>query len=77
MVQEICQLITNLNKYLNENKIIGLFLFIILCLILGNGLGDYFTFLSVETWYQTLNKPSFNPPDWIFGRLRTTLYILM
>ena len=24
MVQEICQLITNLNKYLNENKIIGL-----------------------------------------------------
>ena len=77
MVQEICQLITNLNKYLNENKIIGLFLFIVLCLVLGNGLGGYFTFLSVETWYQTLNKPSFNPPDWIFGPVWTTIYILM
>ena len=54
-----------------------LFFFVTLCLVLGNGLGGYFTFLSVETWYQTLNKPSFNPPDWIFGPVWTTLYILM
>ena len=48
-----------------------------MCLIFGNGLGGYFTFISVENWYQTLNKPSFNPPDWIFGPVWTTLYILM
>ena len=62
----------------SDKKNIGwLFYFIILCLILGNGLGGYFTFLSVEGWYQTLNKPSFNPPDWVFGPVWTTLYIFM
>ena len=61
----------------SKKNIIWLFFFISLCLILGNGLGGYFTFLSVETWYQTLNEPSFNPPDWVFGPIWTTLYILM
>jgi len=71
--QEDYQLIINSDK----KNILWLFFFISLCLIFGNGLGGYFTFISVETWYQTLNKPSFNPPDWIFGPVWTTLYILM
>jgi tryptophan-rich sensory protein len=71
--QEDYQLIINSDK----KNILWLFFFISLCLIFGNGLGGYFTFISVETWYQTLNKPSFNPPDWVFGPVWTTLYILM
>ena len=62
---------------LDKKNIIWFFFFIFLCLVFGNGLGGYFTFISVETWYQTLNKPNFNPPDWVFGPVWTIIYILM
>ena len=32
---------------------------------------------SVNTWYAQLQKPSFTPPDWIFGPAWTILYLLM
>ncbi len=45
---------------------------------LGAGvLGSFFTINSIPTWYQTLNKPFFFPPNWIFGPVWTILYILM
>jgi tryptophan-rich sensory protein len=40
-------------------------------------IGTLFTFSAIPTWYAYLNKPSFAPPNWVFGPVWTTLYALM
>lgn len=49
---------------------------VIVCLSAGF-IGSAFTSSSIDTWYNGIEKPSFNPPDWIFGPVWTVLYILM
>lgn len=45
---------------------------------LGAGfIGSLITTPSIGSWYTTLLKPSFSPPNWIFGPVWTFLYILM
>jgi len=44
----------------------------------GAGLiGSIFTRAGLNGWFQTLNKPRFNPPGWVFGPVWTVLYALM
>lgn len=48
----------------------------LLCLLLGL-LSGYSVNASDPFWYVNLNKPSFNPPAWIFGPAWTVLYLMM
>lgn len=40
-------------------------------------LGSVFTASSVQTWYPTLVKPVWNPPNWVFGPVWTMLFAFM
>ena len=61
---------------MSKTQILKLLVSIILPLSLG-AIAGMFTSQSVPEWYATLNRPSFNPPDWIFGPVWTALYVLM
>jgi benzodiazapine receptor len=40
-------------------------------------IGSVWTSTSVRTWYVRLQKPSFNPPSWVFGPVWSALYFMM
>ena len=58
------------------NKYIKIAIALLVCLAVGYSASTV-TRPSVETWYPTLIKPIFNPPNWIFMPMWTLLYILM
>ncbi len=54
----------------------GLVVALVVCFVVA-ALGGWATSTSVGSWYATLNKPSFNPPNWIFSPVWTLLYAMM
>jgi translocator protein len=41
------------------------------------GIAGLFTTSEINGWFQTLKKPSWQPPNWVFGPVWTALYVLM
>lgn len=53
-----------------------LLLFILATVVVGAA-GSIFTQPNIPTWYAQLNHPGITPPNWVFGPVWTTLYVLM
>ena len=69
---------------MNENQqprsqaslVIGLIVSIAVC-FLAAAIGGFATTSSVGGWYAAINKPTWNPPAWIFGPVWSMLYLMM
>lgn len=59
-----------------KTKLIYIGIAILICLASGF-LASIATQTSVSTWFVTLNRPSFHPPNWLFAPVWTALYIMM
>lgn len=49
----------------------------LITVMLAGAIGNLVTIPNISGWYAELVKPSFNPPNWIFGPVWTTLYFMM
>ena len=56
--------------------VVKIFVALAVCLFIGF-MASLATQVGIADWYPTLNKPWFNPPNWIFGPVWGILYVLM
>jgi benzodiazapine receptor len=64
------------NTYMLKNKFLSFFLFFIITYS-ASFIGGFVTVSFKEPWYSQLVKSNYNPPDWVFAPIWTTLYLMM
>ena len=57
-------------------QVVGLLGWLVVCFG-ASAIGSAATISEIEGWYAGLEKPSFNPPNWIFGPVWSVLFFLM
>ena len=65
-----------IKKNMAKSNTLKLIISILFTVGLGS-LGGIFTVNEIPNWYAGLQKPDFNPPNWLFGPVWTLLYTLM
>jgi benzodiazapine receptor len=55
---------------------LGLIVLVTICFAAA-GIGGAVTTPKIDNWYATLTKPSWNPPNWVFGPVWSALYLGM
>jgi benzodiazapine receptor len=61
---------------MKKSDILKLIVSLIICQLAGF-VGSLFTTPSIPIWYASLEKPSFNPPNWVFSPVWISLFVLM
>ena len=64
------------NTYMLKNKFLSFILFFVITFS-ASFIGGLVSINLKEPWYSQLIKSNYNPPDWIFAPVWTTLYVMM
>lgn len=59
-----------------RRDVISLVVALVIPLVVG-GIGGFATTSSLSDWYRVIERPSWTPPDWIFGPVWTFLYLVI